>query len=92
MTKKYKKRANVIFLFLFLGVILFINFFHTEKDIQNNKDCPACHFQNSTLTTSQINFFHLPQLYLLETIKTFDSFNYEELFYIEPASRSPPII
>ena len=92
MSKAQKKYSNIIFLFAFLAVTLFINFFHTEHAVQTNNTCPACHFQNSTLTTSQINFFHLPQLSLLETLKTFETFNQDQLFFITPASRSPPQI
>lgn len=92
MIRKHKKPLNLAFLFTFLFLTLFINFFHTEKNILRNDNCPACHFQNSTLTTSQINFFQLPQLFLLETRITFYSFNYKQIFFINPTSRSPPQI
>lgn len=92
MIREYKKPLNLVFLFTFLFLTLFINFFHTEKNLRKSNSCPACHFQNSTLTTSQINFFHLPQLFLLEIRIAFDSFNYKQIFFIDPASRSPPQI
>lgn len=92
MFREYKKPLNLAFLFTFLFLTLFINFFHTEKSIRTSDSCPACHFQNSTLMTSQINFFHLPQLFPLETRVSFDSFDYRQTFYINPTSRSPPQI
>jgi len=92
MIKKHKSLFHLIFLSTFLSLTLFINFFHTEKNVRSSDFCPACHFQNSTLTTTQINFFHLPQLSLLEILKTFESFNYKEIYFIEPTSRSPPQI
>ena len=92
MSKVQKKYSNLIFLFFFLAVTLFINFFHTEHALQASNACPACRFQNSTLATSQIHFFHLPQLSLLETLKTFETFHHNQLFFITPSSRSPPQI
>lgn len=92
MSKIQKKYSIIIFLFAFLAVTLFINFFHTEHGLQTSNTCPACHFQNSSLTTNQINFFHLPQLSLLETLKTFETSNHNQFFFITPASRSPPQI
>lgn len=81
---------NLAFLALFFIITLSINFFHTEDSLQSNHNCPACQFQNSTFATSQINFFHLPQLVLLEALKTLENFHYSHLFFINPTSRSPP--
>jgi hypothetical protein len=90
MIKKRIKVLNLGFLFLFLLVTLFINFFHTEKVTRDDDNCPACHFLNSTFTTSQINFFHLPPPCISGILKTFESFNYKFTFTIDPSSRSPP--
>lgn len=90
--KKHQTLSSLVFLFLFLSVTLCINFFHTENSIQINHNCPACQFQCSTLATTQINFFHLPQLMLLEMLKTFETFHYNSLCFVNPASRSPPQI
>jgi len=92
MVKKYKKLFNIAFLLVFLLVNLFINFFHCEKNVRSDHYCPACQFQNSTLATNQINFFHLPQLALLEILKSFESFQYNQIFFVHPASRSPPLV
>jgi hypothetical protein len=88
--KKYRVRFSLVFLFLFLSVTLCINFFHTESSINPNHNCPACQFQNSTIATNQIAFFHLPQLTLLEMLKTFEAFHYNSLCFVNPTSRSPP--
>ncbi len=92
MVKRHKKLLCLKSLLIFLFLTLFINFFHTEKTVQPNHFCPACHFLNSTLATNQINFFHLPQLYLLEILKKIESFNYWQVFFIDSTSRSPPQI
>jgi len=90
MSTKKIKLLNLLFLLIFLFATLFINFFHTDKTVLSKDDCPACNFLHSTLATSQINFFQLPQLYLLETLKTFYSFSYQKIFSLIPTSRSPP--
>lgn len=92
MNKKSKIYFNLLFLSLFLSVTLFINFFHTERTIERNDNCPACQFQYSSLTTCQINFFCLPPLSFLSTLQPSASFNYTYFFSIDPASRSPPQI
>jgi len=92
MNKRYKKYFNLAFLLTYLFLTLFINFFHTEKNIKSDHSCPACHFQNSTLTTNHINFFCLPQLSLLELLKTNESINYWQIYFADPTSRSPPQI
>jgi hypothetical protein len=92
MSTKKIKLLNLVFLLIFLFATLFINFFHTDKTVLSKDDCPACNFLHSTLATSQIHFFQLPQLYLLDTLKTFYSISYKKIFSINPTSRSPPQI
>jgi len=90
MIKRYKKHFNLTFLFLFLFIVLFANFLHTEKTLKEDDNCPACQFQHSSLTTAQINFFSLPTPSFFSILQTFESFNYALIFSIAPNSRSPP--
>jgi len=90
MQDRQKRIFNIGFLFVFLIVTLGINFFHTEDNAQSSKDCSACHFLNSTIATNQINFFHLPQLTLLETLKTIEDHQFYYIYLIPVSSRSPP--
>lgn len=92
VSQKYRILSGLVFLFLFLSVTLAINFFHTESSLHNNHNCPACQFQNSTIATAKIDAFHLPQLTLLEMLKTFEAFHYNSLCFVNPTSRSPPIV
>jgi len=89
-----KKRNFIVYasLLIFLILSLSINFFHKEKTPENSKDCPACHFQNSTLFTAQINFSQLPELSLIEFIKSCQITEYHNLIYTTPSSRSPPAV
>jgi hypothetical protein len=90
MPPLYRKQFNIVFLFIFLFLILTINHFHTEDTLKRTDNCPACQFQNSTLMTAQIPFFHLPPLSTFEMLKSFESFCISHLFYVIPSSRSPP--
>jgi len=92
MIKKEKKLLNFLFFFLFISLVLFINFFHTEKTIKKSDSCPACHFQSSSITTHTINFFVHPQLSFLAILKVFESFNFETFFSINLSPRGPPQI
>ena len=90
MAKKHKSQLLLAVLFIFLGVALSINFLHTETNTHQNNNCPACHFQNSTLVTHLINFFHMPQLTVLETLQTSELLPSQQVYFISPSSRSPP--
>ncbi len=90
MIKRKKKLFNLLFLFLFLAVTLFINFFHTEKTPKDDQYCPACRFQHSSLASNTINFFNLPQLLFLEILKSLESSSCLQIFSIDLAPRGPP--
>ncbi len=92
MSVKKIKLLNLSFLLIFLFATLFINFFHTDKTVLSKDRCPACNFLHSALATSQIHFFQMPQLYPLESLKTFYSFSYSSISSLNPTSRSPPQI
>ena len=87
-----KKKNFIIFasLLMFLILTLGIDFFHTEKTPQESKDCPACHFQNSIFMTAQINFYHHPELTLIQIVKSCQVIPYHSLTYTVPSTRSPP--
>jgi hypothetical protein len=88
-----KKKDFIVFasLIIFFILTLGIDFFHTEETPQESKDCPACHFQNSIFMTAQINFYHHPELVLIEIIKSCQIIPYHSLAYTAPTSRSPPL-
>ena len=92
MTRRYRRYFNTAFLSIFFLLTLSINYFHTENDINCSNFCPACQFQNSTLATATIPFFHLPQLNILRILRIFESSSIHQLFFISPSSRSPPQI
>jgi hypothetical protein len=90
MVKKHIFGLNLAFLLIFFGITLFVNFLHNESHFQNHNSCPACHFQNSTLTTAQIHFCTLPQLSLLHSLGTYEAVTHLEIVSVAPSSRSPP--
>ncbi len=91
MLKRKHFRLSLIFLFIFFLVTVSINFFHIEKTIIENANCPAGNFLHSTLTTAHINFFFMPAPGFLNLIQTVDFFHYNDLFAIHTRSRSPPL-
>jgi len=92
MISRKRRIFNLAFLFIFLCLTLFINFFHTEEVITDTDNCPACQFQNSSITTSQINFFFLPPPRIMGNLEVFYLVDCHSVFFIEPSSRSPPEI
>jgi hypothetical protein len=77
---------------LFIFVTLFINFFHTETAFSESDNCPACHFQNSSITTGQIHIPFVPQPVFFGIQQTSEFFHYTFLTVIEANSRDPPKI
>ena len=92
MRNNRQKRFNLAILFIFLFIILYTNFLHTEKTLSEDDNCPACQFQHSSLSTAQINFFCVPTLSFFHFLKSYESFNYYFIFSLIPNSRSPPNI
>jgi hypothetical protein len=90
MIDQKKKASNLVILIFFFLTISFANFFHTEKTLFDNDDCPACRLLKSTQATSQIHFFHFAQPALLEILQIIELFNYSYIFVLYPSSRSPP--
>lgn len=92
MLQKHRIGFNISFLLVFFFLTLFINFLHQDTGLLGGNSCPACHFQNSTLLTTQIHFFISPQLALLDSLRTCDSLQTDQVVLISPSSRSPPIV
>jgi hypothetical protein len=92
MFHRHRIGFNISFLLVFLFLTLCINFLHHHNGLQAGDSCPACHFQNSTLSTTQIHFFISPQLALLDTLKTLERSEHDQIVLISPSSRSPPLV
>jgi len=63
-----RRKRGLIFLGVFAGflfVTLFVNFFHTEKGLQGDESCPACHFQTNSLAVGLSLDIVLPRLLLV---------------------------
>ncbi len=90
MSKPRTRIINFAILSIFLFLTLFIHFLHHDTGPLGSSSCPACHFQNSTLTTTQTNIFITPELILLDTLGLFSRQADHQVHGIRPASRSPP--
>jgi hypothetical protein len=76
---------------VFLFVLLTVNFFHTEKSFHPSESCPACHFQQSSLSVGPALPVQLPPLFLIAILPCLDSFHKAPVFSISLSSRSPPL-
>ena len=92
MATKQREFIGLFLLLFFVSTILSINFLHTETTVSEDDNCPACHFQNSSITTHQINTLFIPQPSISGILKTFEFFHYTYLYAIDPNSRAPPQI
>jgi hypothetical protein len=91
MEQRGKKFLAFNILWVFLFVLLTVNFFHTEKNPENCGCCPACHFQESSLSLTPSLPVQLPALLLVETLSCLDSSVNAVVFVSDRVSRSPPL-
>jgi hypothetical protein len=92
MTLRQRKYFLALLLaMLFVSVVL-ADFQHTEKTCKPDPTCPACGFQNSSLTVSTILFFELPGLRFLAFIETGRIPAKIDSAFVLRSSRAPPQI
>lgn len=72
------------------AVTLGINFAHTEKCLGDGKDCPACHFLTSSLSTSPGLAFFVAALLYQGTLPAPEPLGAFEVVVRSTSSRSPP--
>jgi hypothetical protein len=92
MIKKSQVRSLSLFLvlFVFFGLTVTIDFFHTEKTATPDPSCPACHFQSSALAIHLIVFFYNPEIRFIEIVREFPSFKYSYTAFQPITARGPP--
>ena len=81
---------RIAVLVAFAAVTLGINFAHTEKTVGGGKDCPACHFLTSSLSTSPGIVFLVPALLCQGTLPAVEPCRASETVVLSRSSRSPP--
>jgi hypothetical protein len=90
--KSLNHKLFILILSLFLLDTLFLNFFHTEKTLTVDKNCPADNFQVSTISDGQVNLFFIPGLFFLFFIYSLSWL--APYFWVthRRVSRSPPLV
>lgn len=88
-------RRGWSFLFLsvflsFLLATLLVNFFHTEKSLDSNGSCPACHLQKTALAEGLTLAVILPRLTLVEILPIREAQPKQSSAFFDLVSRSPP--
>ena len=92
MSKTQKAVYNVAFLIVFLAISASISLCHTDTDLGVDSSCPACSFQACSVAIDVIDFYHQPQLVLMETTNQVEFFVHSIMFIVESPGRSPPAI
>jgi hypothetical protein len=90
MSARARTGLRIAVLLAFAVVTLGINFAHTEKTVAGGKDCPACHFLNSSLSTSPGVVFLVPALLCQGTLPAVEPCRASEVVVLSRSSRSPP--
>lgn len=92
MTTSSRRRTGLraLFILAFSAVTLGISFLHTETGPVGGKDCPACHFLTSSLSTSPGFALIVPALLCQGTLAPVEPLRSNEVFVLSLCSRSPP--
>jgi hypothetical protein len=90
MSARARTGLRIAVLAAFVVITLAINFAHTEKSVAGGKDCPACHFLTSSLSTSPGVVLTLPALLCQGTLPAVESCRTFESVVLSRSSRSPP--
>jgi hypothetical protein len=78
--------------FLFLYIVSFVHFAHTEKMPWGDIHCPACQLQFSVLSVALVIFLLLPLLIMQLFFGPNPKPEYESQFALRISSRAPPAI
>lgn len=87
------RSRGLVFLVVFAGFLLatlLVHFFHTEKGIHPDRNCPACHLQTSSVAVGLSLAIILPRLLPVEILPVWESDNETPAFFRHLVSRSPP--
>ncbi len=89
--KKYGvRKIFLIHLLYFFAFVAFINFFHTDSILDNQRNCPACHFQQSNIALAFILFLFLITFTCLRLMAVAESFPVLFVSSFHKQSRAPP--
>jgi hypothetical protein len=89
-TVRTRAALRMLLLMAFAAITLSINFLHTETGPRSSSDCPACHFLNSSLSTSPGVVIALPALLYQGTLTAVEPVLSPEVVVLSRCSRSPP--
>jgi hypothetical protein len=89
-SERARTGLRIAVLVAFVAISLGINFAHTEKSVAESKDCPACHFLHSSLSTSPGVVLIVPALLCQGTLPAAEPCRTFEVVVLYTTSRSPP--
>lgn len=77
-------------LVLYVAIIFGVNFFHTEKTLQESDTCPACNFAKSSICSSAVYILFLFLLYRIRRTELPAHILAREFIAAATVSRAPP--
>jgi hypothetical protein len=90
MSDPLRRGLPVVVALVFALVTLGIGFFHTEDSVSGQRDCPACQFQSSSLSTSPTALVSLPPLVCRGLIVPVEPLQAGETLTLSRSCRAPP--
>ena len=93
--KRLRISKNTVFGIFFLLTLFFVSyqFFHTEKGLEVDKNCPICRFENTTVFFIDLTALYVALVILLAIVYKIylDSISHKQLFLLQSISqRAPP--
>jgi hypothetical protein len=92
MKRTRRRYLDLIPIFLFVCVVVSINFFHTETTLDGSRDCPACHFLTSALATLAVLVVFLSIVLIAVFLVAVEPVRIDEAFVLDLSTRSPPAL
>ena len=89
-TSRVGRNCRIVLLLTFVTLTLGINFLHSDAGPGAGRECPACRFLSSSLSTSPGPIIVVPALLCRGTLALAESPAFGEAVVLDRSSRSPP--
>jgi hypothetical protein len=92
MSKGNRKCLALLYLSLLILTSSYISLLHTDSAAEEDPYCPGCVFQSTSVTTTAVHSFELPDLTLLGFFRSVESNRYTPPVLVFGHARSPPAV
>jgi hypothetical protein len=91
MSNKRERTLRWLVVLLYASLVLFVGFLHTEKSLNEDKNCPACKFMRSAIGASPPPAYIPAVLFSAERTEQDRPIIAKQVAVAEFASRAPPL-